>query len=163
MHYTYFNGSRGVPEGERKFPELPDLPPPMRLGTFFPVAYPNALMSFAIDLVSWHEVYPLSPTKTLLASSMMVPEATTQIDGFETVLARYQTTSQTVRSEDRDAAEWQQRGLRSPVHRRGCYAEPDQLVHDWDLWLLGEVLGDRKAVPQAADESRRGRVVSFAR
>jgi choline monooxygenase len=140
MHFTYFDGSRGVPEGERKLPEL-DLPAPLKRGTFFPVVHANALMGYAIDMVSLHEVYPISPTETLLISSLMVPKAATEVDDFDAILARYVETSNLVRAEDRDAAEWQQRGLRSPVFQRGCYAPPDRLVHDWDRWLVDSVVG----------------------
>lgn len=140
MHYTYFDGTRGVPEGERKLPEL-DLPPEMKLGTFFPVVHANALMSYAIDSVSVHEVYPIGPSETLLVSSMMVPKASTEIDDFEAVMAKYIETSNIVRDEDREAAEWQQRGLRSLVYQRGCFTAPDRLVHDYDRWLVDQVVG----------------------
>lgn len=140
MHYTYFDGTRGVPEGERKLPEL-DLPPEMKRGTFFPVVHANALMGYAVDSLSIHEVHPKGPTETLLVSSMMVPKASTEIPEFEAIIARYAETSATVRAEDRDAAEWQQRGLRSLVNRRGCYAEPDRLVHDYDRWIIDQVVG----------------------
>lgn len=140
MHYTYFEGTRGVPEGERKLPEL-DLPPELKRGTFFPVVHANALMGFAIDSAFVHEVHPLGPTETLLVSSFMVPAASTKIDGFDAILARYLQTSETVRAEDRDAAEWQQAGLRSLVNRRGCYAPPDRLVHDYDRWIVDQVVG----------------------
>jgi phenylpropionate dioxygenase-like ring-hydroxylating dioxygenase large terminal subunit len=141
MHYTYFNGSRGVPEGERKLPEL-DLPPELKLGTFFPVVHANALMGYAIDSMSVHEVYPKSPTETLLVSSFMVPKSSTEVPDFDHLVERYQATSNLLRAEDRDAAEWQQRGLRSLVAKRGCYAPPDRLVHDYDLWILDQVLAN---------------------
>jgi choline monooxygenase len=140
MHYTYFDGSRGVLDGGPRLPEI-DLPPEMKRGTFFPVVHANALMSYAIDSVSVHEVHPLSPTETLLVSSMMVPRSSLQIDDFDAVVSKYLATAATVRSEDRDAAEWQQRGLRSAVYRRGCYAPPDQLVHAYDRWLVDQVVG----------------------
>ena len=140
MHYTYFDGSRGVPEGERKLPEL-DLPRELKLGSFFPVVHANALMSFAIDSVSVHEVYPKGPTETLLVSSFMVPKSSTEVPDFDQILARYLATSNIVRDEDRDAAEWQQRGLRSLVIKRGCFTEPDRLVHEYDRWLVDQVVG----------------------
>lgn len=140
MHFTYFDGTRGVPEGERKLPEL-DLPPELKRGTFFPVVHANALMGFAIDTVSVHEVHPIGPSETLLVSSMMVPESSTRIPDFDAVIAKYVETANTVRDEDREAAEWQQRGLRSLVNRRGCFTAPDRLVHDYDRWIVDQVVG----------------------
>ena len=41
MHYTRFEGTRGVLDGEKALPEL-DLPPENKTGTFFPSVHPIA-------------------------------------------------------------------------------------------------------------------------
>ncbi|HTK00982.1 MAG TPA: aromatic ring-hydroxylating dioxygenase subunit alpha [Bordetella sp.] len=140
MHYTYFDGSRGVPEGHAKLPEL-DLPPELKLGTFFPVVHTNALMGYAIDSVFMHEIHPLGPNRTRLVSTFMVPAASTEMPGFAQVIAKYKETSLTVLREDCEAAQWQHKGALSPICRRGCYAPQDRLLHDYDLWILDQMLG----------------------
>src|SRR5271169_6983136 len=45
MHYTRFEGTRGVLDGEKRLPEL-DLPPENKTGTFFPSVHANCMMGF---------------------------------------------------------------------------------------------------------------------
>ena len=51
MHYTRFEGTRGVLDGEKALPEL-DLPPENKTGTFFPSVHANCMMGFSIGLRS---------------------------------------------------------------------------------------------------------------
>jgi len=73
MHYTRFEGTRGVLDGEKALPEL-DLPPENKTGTFFPSVHANCMMGFGIDSVSATEVYPEGPEHTVLVSSFLVPK-----------------------------------------------------------------------------------------
>jgi choline monooxygenase len=141
MHYTYFEGTRGVPEGVKAFPEL-DLPPELKRGTFFPSVHANAMMSFAIDSIAATEIYPEGPEHTVLVTSFMVPRATSELPDFPETLANYRRNQDVVRAEDVRAAELQQKGLRSPLHRPGRFTPPDKLVHDYDLWVLDRVIGN---------------------
>lgn len=141
MHYTYFQGSRGTPEGQKKFPEL-DLPPELKIGTFFPYVHANAMVGFAIDMVSCTEIHPEGPGACRLFTSTMVPKATAALPDFEETLDLYLRYSDTVRDEDVIAAERQQRGAESAYNRPGCFTPQDKLVHDYDLWILDRVVGN---------------------
>jgi choline monooxygenase len=141
MHYTYFSGSRGTPEGQKKLPEL-DLPPELKIGTFFPYVHANAMVAFAIDMVSCTEIIPEGPGNCRLFTSTMVPKSTTELPDFQETLELYLNYSDTVRDEDVIAAERQQRGAESAFNRVGCFTPQDKLVHDHDLWILDRVVGN---------------------
>lgn len=141
MHYTYFDGTRGVREGETALPEL-DLPPEQKVGTFFPVVHANALMGFAIDSVSATEVYPEGPDQTLLVTSFLVPKSSAAVPDFDAILTSYRRNADVVRAEDVLASERQQLGLRSPIFTPGRFTPQDKLVHDYDLWILDRVIGN---------------------
>jgi MFS transporter, DHA2 family, multidrug resistance protein len=51
MHYTRFEGTRRVLDGEKALPEL-DLPPENKTGTFFPSVHADCMMGFNIDSMS---------------------------------------------------------------------------------------------------------------
>jgi choline monooxygenase len=146
MHYTYFDGTRGVRDGQKKLPEL-DLPPELKIGTFFPVVHANTMMGFAIDMVSATEVYPDGPGKCTLVTTNLVPKTTAELPDFEEIWAKYEANSNVVRDEDVVAAERQQQGLSSRFNGRGCFTPQDKLVHDYNLWLLDRVIGN--AAPNA--------------
>ncbi|MEA2809781.1 MAG: hypothetical protein QOJ17_3922, partial [Rhodospirillaceae bacterium] len=141
MHYTYFDGTRGVREHQKKLPEL-DLPPELKIGTFFPVVHANTMMSFAIDMVSATEVYPDGPEKCTLVTSNLVPKSTTELPDFKEIFAQYMANGDVVRNEDVIASERQQRGLSSRFNGRGCFTPQDRLVHDYNLWILDRVVGN---------------------
>jgi phenylpropionate dioxygenase-like ring-hydroxylating dioxygenase large terminal subunit len=141
MHYTYFDGTRGVREHQKKLPEL-DLPPELKIGTFFPVVHANTMMSFAIDMVSATEVYPDGPDKCTLVTSNLVPKSTVELPDFKEIFAQYMANGDVVRNEDVIAAERQQKGLSSRFNGRGCFTPQDKLVHDYDLWILDRVVGN---------------------
>ena len=141
MHYTYFDGTRGVREHQKKLPEL-DLPPELKIGTFFPVVHANTMMSFAIDMVSATEVYPDGPEKCTLVTSNLVPKSTAELPDFKEIFAQYMANGDVVRNEDVIASERQQRGLSSRFNGRGCFTPQDRLVHDYNLWILDRVVGN---------------------
>lgn len=142
MHYTRFEGTRGVIGGDGKpLPEL-DLPAEHKTGTFFPSVHANCMMGFAIDSVSATEVYPEGPEQTMLVTSFLVPKSTAELPDFDRIIAKYRANGDIVRAEDVRAAELQQKGLRSAIHVPGRFTPPDRLVHDYDLWILDHVIGN---------------------
>jgi phenylpropionate dioxygenase-like ring-hydroxylating dioxygenase large terminal subunit len=141
MHYTRFEGTRGVMDGKKAFPEL-DLPPEHKTGTFFPHIHANVTMGFAIDAVSATEIHPMGPDRSLLVSSFMVPKSTTEMPEFDDILERYLANSRIVRDEDVIACERQQQGLSSGYHVPGCFHPKDRLVHDYKNWILDHVIGN---------------------
>jgi phenylpropionate dioxygenase-like ring-hydroxylating dioxygenase large terminal subunit len=141
MHYTYFDGTRGVREHQKKFPEL-DLPPELKVGTFFPVVHANVMMGFAIDQVSTTEIIPDGPEKCTLVTTTLVTKETAALPDFQERLQGYLDNSDIVRDEDVVAAERQQRGLSSTFNMPGRFTPQDKLVHDYDLWILDRVIGN---------------------
>ena len=141
MHYTRFEGTRGVPDGDKAFPEM-DLPPEHKTGTFFPHIHANTSMGFAIDSVSATEVHPLGPERSLLVTSFMVPKSTAEMPHFEEILGNYLANSRVVRDEDVLACERQQKGLGSGIHVPGCFHPKDRLVYDYQNWILDHVLAN---------------------
>jgi phenylpropionate dioxygenase-like ring-hydroxylating dioxygenase large terminal subunit len=141
MHYTYFDGTRGVREHQKKLPQL-DLPDELKIGTFFPVVHANTMMGFAIDMVSATEIYPDGPENCTLVTSNLVPKSTAELPDFEEIYTKYLENGNVVRDEDVLAAERQQKGLSSRYNTRGCFTPQDKLVHDYNLWILDRVVGN---------------------
>ena len=121
MHYTYFDGTRGVREHQKKLPEL-DLPPELKIGTFFPVVHANTMMSFAIDMVSATEVYPDGPEKCTLVTSNLVPKSTAELPDFKEIFAQYMANGDVVRNEDVIAC-------RAPAARPQLALQRPRLLH----------------------------------
>jgi len=143
MHFTYFDGTRGVMGNAKKAPEL-DLPPELKRGTFFPLVHPNAMLAFAIDQVAITDVRPTGPETSEVHLAMLFPKSTVALPDFQDeILPGYATLIENVVKEDIVAAEWQQMGLRSPLHKPGRFTPQDKLVHDYDLWILDHVIGNR--------------------
>lgn len=141
MHYTYFEGTRGVLGGGKKAPEL-DLPAELKQGTFFPHVQPNAMMAFAIDSAGATVIVPTGPESCVLHRNTLFPKSTVELPDFEEILAGYIALGDQVAREDIIASEWQQMGLRSPLHKPGRFTPQDKLVHDYDLWILDQVIGN---------------------
>jgi choline monooxygenase len=141
MHYTRFEGTRGVRDGQKAFPEI-DMAPEHKTGSFLPHIHANAVMGFAIDSVTATEIHPLGPERSLLVASFLVPKSTTELPDFEKILGMYVANSKIVRDEDVLACERQQKGLSSAVHVPGCYHPKDRLVYDYKNWILDHVLGN---------------------
>jgi choline monooxygenase len=141
MHYTRFEGTRGVIDDGKPLPEI-DMAAEHKTGTFFPSVHANCMMGFAIDSVSATEVYPEGPEHTTLVTSFMVPKSSAALPDFAEIIAKYRENAQVVRAEDVRAAELQQQGLRSAIHVPGRFTPPDRLVHDYDLWVLDNVIGN---------------------
>lgn len=143
MHFTYFDGTRSVMKGDHVAPEI-DLPPDLRAGSFYPHVYANALLGFRIDSVFMIDVRPQGPQSCRVHGSMLFPEPTVAMAGFhDRILPDHVAVFDKVAREDRAAAEWQQKGLESPLHKPGRFTPEDRMVHDYDLWLLDQVLDDR--------------------
>jgi len=141
MHYARFEGTRGVRDGQKAFPEI-DMAPEHKTGSFLPNIHANATMGFNIDSVSATEIHPQGPDRSLLVTSFMVPKSTTELPDFEEILGMYLANSKVVRDEDVLACERQQKGLSSPIHVPGCYHPKDRLVYDYKNWILDHVLSN---------------------
>jgi len=141
MHYTYFEGTRGVMGSQKRLPEL-DLPPELKVGSFLPLVHANTMMSFNIDMVRATEVYPEGPANCRLVTSTLVPKASAEMPEFQEILAGYLANGDIVRNEDVIAAERQQIGVSSLFNQPGCFTPQDKLVHDYDLWILDRVIGN---------------------
>jgi phenylpropionate dioxygenase-like ring-hydroxylating dioxygenase large terminal subunit len=141
MHYTLFEGTRGVPEGERAFPFL-NLPATFRSGTFFPYVYPGTGMGFSIDSMFVSEIYPEAPDVTTYVRNFLIPKAYTELPHYEEILATYLRGLETVTNEDITVLEAQYRALRSPIYTPGRFTAVDRMVHDCENWVLDRVLDD---------------------
>jgi hypothetical protein len=127
--------------GQKKLPEL-DLPADKKSGSFLPLVHANTMMSFNIDMVRTTEVYPEGPGHCTLVTSTLVPQATADLPDFRETLDGYLKNSDIVRDEDVLASERQQLGVSSRLNRPGCFTPQDKLVHDYDLWILDQVVGN---------------------
>lgn len=150
MHAAWFDGTRGVRNGEKAFPQLPT--PPALHGSFFPYVYPNAGLQFHNDFVALTEVYPDGPDRFIHVRSFMIPEAFTALPDYEEIRDNYLRNQQTVGLEDFAVLEAQQRSAHSPFYKPGRFAHMDRLVHDCQLWILDHVIGNSAAPIAERDE-----------
>jgi choline monooxygenase len=150
MHRAWFDGTRGVLEGQPTLPEM-SLPEDSK-GAFYPWIYPNAGMGFAIDCMFNVEIYPEGPERTRLERSFLVPRAYVDLPDFHATIENYLQAMEKVQFEDLTILESQQRAVHSPFYLTGRFAKLDQLVHACELWILDRVLGQGTAQHQEAAE-----------
>jgi choline monooxygenase len=143
MHRAWFEGTRGVLQGEAAFPEIP-IPAEDR-GTFYPWVYPSAGMGFAIDSLFCVQVFPEGPERMRIERDFLIPKAYTELPDYESTLANYLKSQDVVQNEDVPIFEMQQRSVKSPVYKTGRFATLDRLVYDCENWILDRVLDPEPA------------------
>jgi choline monooxygenase len=143
MHRAWFEGTRGVLQGEAAFPEIP-LPAEDR-GTFYPWVYPSAGMGFAIDSLFCVQIFPEGPERMRIERDFLIPKAYTELPDYEATLANYLKSQDVVQNEDVPIFEMQQRSMKSPVYKTGRFATLDRLVYDCENWILDRVLDPEPA------------------
>jgi phenylpropionate dioxygenase-like ring-hydroxylating dioxygenase large terminal subunit len=141
MHYAFFEGSRGVPPGEKTFPEL-DLPQDKRIGTFFPFVYPTTGMGFSVDSIFVSEIHPDGPESSTYVRSFLVPRSFTQLPDFEDLANNYLKCLDILAREDIAVLENQQRATHSPLYKTGRFTPHDVLVQGCGNWVLDRVIGN---------------------
>lgn len=131
--------SVALPPGQRHegFPFVPGLSGKARAGTHFCVILPSFFIVHAQDSMWWIHKVPVSVDKTEVRCGFAFPQETIDRPDFEAVSKKYFARWDTVIEEDNWIVQKQYQGLQSNgAGTKGRYAEPEEVVFDFNLWVL---------------------------
>jgi glycine betaine catabolism A len=108
-------------------------------GYTFVTLWPSIYVVAHVDYVRSVRLEPLSPERTRLVAEWYFPQATLDQPNFDA--ASVASFSKLVMSQDGEAAEMNQRGLRSPAYSKGRLMPEEYEIHRFHKWLLNEMEG----------------------
>jgi choline monooxygenase len=141
--YSKHEGTMALLKGDTGFPRISTLRGKPAEGTYFILVYPSTMFALTTDCCWYLELRPHGPHRTTLVHGACFPRETVNRPDFAEVATRYYRRWDKTAGEDIQAAEWQQRGLFSPIAGRGRFSYREVLVHEMDNWYLDRVIGPR--------------------
>ncbi len=108
-------------------------------GFRFVTLYPSAYIVAHVDYVRCVRLQPLGPEQTRLVAEWYFSPATLAQPGFDA--ADVAAFAKIVLEQDGDAAEMNQRGIRSPSYTRGRLMPQEFDIHRFHTWVLTEMEG----------------------
>jgi Rieske 2Fe-2S family protein len=119
-------------------PEFPGLTADQRAaGYTFVTLYPTAYIVAHVDYVRCVRLEPLGPEQTRLTAEWYFAPETLSQPGFDA--AEVAAFAKIVLDQDGDAAEMNQRGLRSPSFERGRLMPQEFDIHRFHNWVLSQL------------------------
>ena len=116
-------------------PLFPDLTPEQRQDGFtFVTLYPTAYIVAHVDYLRAVHLQPLGPEQTLLTAEWYFPPESLAQPGFHA--AEVAAFAKIVLDQDGDAAEMNQRGIRSPAYVRGRLMPQEFDISRFHHWVL---------------------------
>lgn len=106
-------------------------------GYTFVTLWPSVYVVAHVDYVRAVRLEPLGPERTRLVAEWYFPPATLAQDDFDA--AKVADFAKLVMMQDGEAAEMNQRGLRSPRHEHGRLMPEEYEIHRFHRWLLTEM------------------------
>ena len=119
-------------------PVFPDLTPEQRQDAYtFVTTWPTAYVVAHVDYVRAVRLEPLGPERTRLVAEWYFPPETLAQTGFSAVdVAAFALI---VLEQDAEAAEMNQRGIRSPAYTRGRLMPQEFDIAHFHAWVLSEM------------------------
>ena len=124
------------------FPHIKSLTGKPAAGTYFSMIYPSLLLITTLDATWWIHKIPKATDKTSVHAGFCFPRATVARPDFEETAAHYHRRWDQVIDEDNRVIEAQQAGIRASSYRPGRYADPEEVCHAVDNWILDQVLDE---------------------
>lgn len=119
-------------------PVFPDLTAAQRLsGYTFVTVFPTTYIVAHVDYVRAVRIEPAGPERMRLAAEWYFPAETLAQPGFDA--ADVAGFASMVMQEDAEAAELNQRGLRSPAYKHGRLMPEEYAIRDFKAWVLREM------------------------
>jgi choline monooxygenase len=122
------------------FPPIKTLTGKPAVGTYFSMIYPSLLLITTLDAMWWIQKRPIAVDRTLVQAGFCFPRETIARPDFDEIAAHYHRRWDQVIDEDNRIIEAQQVGIRSSSYRPGRYADPEEVCHAVDNWILDQVL-----------------------
>lgn len=132
--YMGYPGSAALLAEDTGFPSIPGT-----AGTTAPLIFPNLYVSCTVDCAWYIVVHPVAPDRCRVEQGTLFPRDAFARTDFDEVAARYFRRLDMTQTEDNVACAMQHRGVQSPFHRPGRYAEKEILVHRTVNWILDRV------------------------
>lgn len=133
------NGARSwTMDGAPCGPEFPNLGEAERMaGYSFVTLWPSAYVVAHVDYVRSVRIQPLAPERTLLTAEWHFSPETLAQPGFDaSAVAAF---AKIVMTQDGEAAEMNQRGIRSPAFRAARLMPEEYEIHRFHRWLQDEM------------------------
>ena len=108
-------------------------------GHTFVTMWPSIYVVAHVDYVRTVRLRPLSPERTRLTAEWYFAKQTLEQPDFDA--AEVAAFAKIVMTQDGDASEMNQRGLRSPAFDRACLMPEEFEIHRFHNWLLKEMEG----------------------
>lgn len=119
-------------------PEFPGLTAEERQnGYTFVTLYPSMFIVAHVDYVRAVTLQPTGPETTRLTAEWYFPQETLDQSGFDP--AEVAGFAKIVMAQDAEAAEMNQRGLRSPAYRQGTLMPEEYAIHDFHGWVMRQM------------------------
>jgi phenylpropionate dioxygenase-like ring-hydroxylating dioxygenase large terminal subunit len=97
---------------------------------------PNLMLGWQSDMLFWFLVCPTSVGEVTLRWSYLVPRTTAELPVFGKLLAAVRSGIEDYNAEDLPMAVSMQRGLRSRYAPRGRYSHEEEVLVQFNRWLL---------------------------
>lgn len=108
-------------------------------GYTFITLWPSIYIVAHVDYVRAVRLEPLSPERTRLVAEWYFPKLTLEQDGFDA--SEVAGFAKLVMAQDGEAAEMNQRGMRSPAFVRGRLMPEEYEIHRFHRWLMRQMEG----------------------
>ena len=133
------NSVATLPEQDSPLPYIEGLDAEGLSGAYFTMLYPSTQFVFAQDCMWWLAFLPVAVDRTRLRIGACFPASTLAMDRFEERVKPYFDRWRQATAEDNAICEQQQLG-QAVARAPGRYAESEFAVHDFDNWVLDQVL-----------------------
>jgi len=125
------------------FPHIKSLAGKPAAGTYFSMIYPSLLLITTLDAMWWIHKLPKATDRTSVQAGFCFPRATVAQPDFDDIAAHYHRRWNQVIDEDNRIIEAQQAGIRSSSYHPGRYADPEEVCHAVDNWILDQLVDER--------------------
>jgi phenylpropionate dioxygenase-like ring-hydroxylating dioxygenase large terminal subunit len=143
------NAPVGTLPGESSpFPVIGALRGRARYASYFTIVYPNTQFCFTQDCMWWLSVTPVTAATSRLETGYCFPQQTVARNDFAEVLERYLRRWRLTAEEDIKICEMQQLGLEARFRVPGPLSWKEDLVKDFDRWVIDRVVPSQDAPAQ---------------
>ena len=120
-------------------PAVPGLSGRSAKGTRYSLIYPNMPFACTTQSMWFFEIDPLAPGRTRIGMNMCFPRSTAALEDFAEMAQACYLRWKVAIAEDNTVLERQQRGLASPLVRRGRFSHLEEVVPRFGAWVAERV------------------------
>ena len=130
-------------DGYNGFPAMPQVDVDKKRGTYFTTLRPNIMMTLGNDGALVFQSIPISAGKSSLVVSSLFPKNYLERDDFEKISENYYRRNELVVGEDKEIANRQYAGLKSPYARIARLGDNELRIRGYSNWIINQVIGKK--------------------